>query len=179
MCRKPAADWELAYASFDGAMPECPGRECPQACCNDKQVRTTRGVVTATTSMDPDEFQYQQGLNPPLEELGVSGQEVFVITGVMFQMQQTAHRILIQGCRDLETGKCNLEGRKPTICRMRPLEADPRHPCPDGCPKGQKILANPKTRQGVCDLSVAVGLMTEAEVATWEANAQKQLKSKD
>ena len=179
MTAKPTPNWELAYESFDGAMPECPGQKCPQACCNDKQVRTTSGVVTAVTSMDPDEFRYQQILDPPLEELGVSGQEVFVITGVMFRMQQTAHRILIQGCRDLETGKCNLEGRKPTICRMRPLEADPRNPCPDGCPKRQKILANPKTRQGVCNLAVAARLMTDEEVEIWEENAQKQLGQKD
>lgn len=112
-------DYLGAYETFDGNMPGCLGKNCPNSCCGEKTVLNYKSepVTFRTSFIDDTEYFHQFKLDwdePLLASLGVNLITIKDINNC------TAY--LAQNCLDPENG-CKLAqiGRKPISCRIAPI----------------------------------------------------------
>lgn len=160
-------DWDNIYDSFDGTMPECTGKDCPESCCQTKKASTWgQGPVLFNTRFeDRDEYE----LFSQEESDGLFHTEFRDIG-----MDRSEFAYMVQNC--IGEDGCNLSKKKPLQCRVFPFRFSKVRPLNARCPEAKAIALNLETREKIKSILSAFGL-SENDLTQWEEQLEKDLQS--
>lgn len=162
--------WKKIYSAYDGTMKGCRGKDCTKPCCGPKETSTRdQGRKIFNTTIDPEEFEYQQKNYSPLEDLDIETERV----DVNIDRGAPRYTHLIRGCFSKD-GTCKLADRKPVKCRVFPLSLKSDLSVREAqCPHVEDIAADSVVKESIKRIRESLGMSGHEE---WEKDLDRRLK---